>query len=223
MEAAQTLPQGVSLRSLMEPGEWAALNAHLRRVGVAQARAERLTPWMVSVLLEMGSRVPAKSLDEQVVDLARAAGVEVRSLESQQEQFAAFDCLGLSEHLLILREALQMPLGFFDELNEAVMDLYAQQQVAALVHRLTHAVPHGDSAGLAAKHLADCAIDKRNARFVRALVPSLQEGGAFVAVGAAHLPGPEGVLARLRGLGFEVQRVPAPTSAPVAAVLEAGR
>jgi uncharacterized protein YbaP (TraB family) len=222
LESVQTLPSGLSLRSMIEPAEWAALVVQLHRVGVEPARAERLTPWMASVLLEMGSRVPARSLDDRIVDLARSAGIEVRSLERQEDQFAVFDCVGLSDHLLMLREALQMPAAFFDELNDEVIELYAQQRVEAMVQRLTEAVPHSPPAGLAANRLTECTIDRRNARFVQALEPSLQAGGVFVAIGAAHLSGEQGVLALLRARGFGVQRLPVPpaASAPAAAVME---
>ncbi|MDX2156599.1 MAG: TraB/GumN family protein [Hyphomicrobiaceae bacterium] len=44
----------------------------------------------------------------------------------------------------------------------------------------------------------------RNARMRDAALPVLAEGGAFIAVGALHLVGEDGLVALLRAAGFEV-------------------
>jgi uncharacterized protein YbaP (TraB family) len=50
-------------------------------------------------------------------------------------------------------------------------------------------------------------LDDRNARMVERMLPRFEEGGAFIAIGAAHLPGEQGVLALLERRGFGVVRV----------------
>jgi len=47
----------------------------------------------------------------------------------------------------------------------------------------------------------------RNGRMTETILPRLQSGGAFVAVGALHLYGDRGVLARLREKGYRITRV----------------
>ncbi len=42
---------------------------------------------------------------------------------------------------------------------------------------------------------------------VERMLPRLQEGKAFVAVGSGHLPGHEGILSLLTGHGYSVERV----------------
>ncbi len=39
------------------------------------------------------------------------------------------------------------------------------------------------------------------------LTPLLKDGGVFVAVGALHLTGKDGLVERLRGLGYTVTKV----------------
>lgn len=53
-------------------------------------------------------------------------------------------------------------------------------------------------------------LDFRNRRFLDRLADPLDQGGAFVAIGAAHLPGETGMVALLRGAGYTVTRVPLP-------------
>jgi len=50
-------------------------------------------------------------------------------------------------------------------------------------------------------------VAERNRRFLETAQPLLEEGGAVLAVGAFHLPGPEGMVALLREAGFTVERV----------------
>jgi len=48
-------------------------------------------------------------------------------------------------------------------------------------------------------------IDERNKRMAKRMQPLLNKGGAFVAIGALHLPGEEGVLALLTEAGYSVR------------------
>ncbi len=50
-------------------------------------------------------------------------------------------------------------------------------------------------------------IVARNKRMVARMADILGEGGSFVAVGALHLPGDEGVLNLLAEQGYKVTRV----------------
>jgi uncharacterized protein YbaP (TraB family) len=50
-------------------------------------------------------------------------------------------------------------------------------------------------------------VDDRNQRMVERMQPYLQQGKAFVAVGALHLPGKTGLLERLQQQGYTVTRV----------------
>ena len=50
----------------------------------------------------------------------------------------------------------------------------------------------------------DRLLVKRNQRMVERMKPILKQGGAFVAVGAAHLPGETGLLYRLEKAGYRV-------------------
>ena len=50
-------------------------------------------------------------------------------------------------------------------------------------------------------------LDRRNLRMADRMEERLQEGGAFVAVGALHLPGEKGILSLLNSKGYRLTRL----------------
>jgi uncharacterized protein YbaP (TraB family) len=57
-------------------------------------------------------------------------------------------------------------------------------------------------------------IDERNQRMLARLLPMLRESRVFVAVGALHLPGDQGLITLLRQEGYVLSPLPLPFSAP---------
>ena len=49
--------------------------------------------------------------------------------------------------------------------------------------------------------------DERNNRMVQRMIPRIERGGAFIAVGALHLTGPAGILRQLAERGFRLTPV----------------
>jgi uncharacterized protein YbaP (TraB family) len=53
-----------------------------------------------------------------------------------------------------------------------------------------------------------CLLEDRNARWIGQLETLFQDGPSFVAVGAVHLVGPDGLIAALRRNGYQVEAMP---------------
>ena len=66
--------------------------------------------------------------------------------------------------------------------------------------------PDLDAAALNEAMMFDI-LDGRNRTWMPGLSSELSRGGAFVAVGALHLPGEGGLVELLRGRGFTVTRI----------------
>jgi uncharacterized protein len=105
---------------------------------------------------------------------------------------------------------LRASLKFADRTNdlmETLVQLYLTRKIsAALPFQIAIAkqVGIGDDAfaGFQEKLLID-----RNAKMRTTAEPLLQDGGVFIAVGALHLPGKQGLVALLREAGYTVTKV----------------
>lgn len=72
---------------------------------------------------------------------------------------------------------------------------------------------HGPEGAQTLARTDDYLLDFRNRRFLERLSGELTEGGVFLAVGSAHLPGEDGLVELLRARGYTVDRIPLPGEA----------
>jgi hypothetical protein len=73
----------------------------------------------------------------------------------------------------------------------------------------------GEAKGLRLRVLVDGYLRvERNNTFVAAARPLVDEGGAFIAVGAGHIAGPAGLVELFRRAGYRVEHVHLPGEAP---------
>lgn len=221
-ERLQRLPPAESLSRRLDRREWASLRTRIAPLGLPPSALPRYKPWVLTQLLQASPNLPLQPLDEKIAEQAQQAGLEVVALETLAEQFAAFECIDLAEQIVLLKETLAMPEPFFADLNRQALALYRQQHVGALVSQLGERFPMGAAARAAEARSTRCVIDDRNQRFARRLPALLEQTGAFVAIGAAHLTGQAGVLARLSEAGFQLDRLADP-EAPLPATAEDGR
>lgn len=140
----------------------------------------------------------AMVLDQYLQVKARDMGKDVLGIETVQEQLDAVNDLPLQEQANMLYELVEN--DFYRADMERMMDAYAAQDLG----RLTKIASLGGlSDNFSARLLTD-----RNQVMAQRVDSLVQDGRTFLfAVGAAHLPGEEGVLARLRNMGYAVEPV----------------
>lgn len=194
------LPPEQSLRAMLGEEHWRKLIDAVGKYMPAPA-LERVQPWFASLLVSLGELAmtdQSQVMDMQILQRAGKNGQRLVYLEEPGEQLAI-----LSESGDL--ESLKEMLDELDEVRRKLNDMLA-------------AYGRGDLDALAAATLDPEEMQKRpelfekllfqrNQAWMKELEPLLAEGGAFVAVGAGHFVGEQGLLSLLRTAGYEIRRV----------------
>jgi uncharacterized protein len=199
------LPAGESLDKLLGPEAWQRLLQYLAGAIPPEALV-RFRPWLACALLvnkAMGATPGADMMDLALLKRGRAEQKTVRFLETLDQQIEALDRTMDATMLTELSKELEKLPAMFTGLAEA----YRAGDMAALEMLIQEAGQSDVDAGRMREMLG-----VRNERWIPFLEQLATEGGGFVAFGAAHLPGEDGVVALLRRRGHNVTRVLSPSS-----------
>ena len=142
-------------------------------------------------------------LDQQLLRLARTGGVSTRGLESVEEIGSLFNSFSLADQVRLLTDAVchrEILEGDFAK----IISLYTQGDLAGLS---SYGQRYAFADNTLYENLTEKILTRRNYRMVERMQPILKTGAAFIAMGALHLPGEEGVLALLEKYDFEITRV----------------
>ena len=177
------------------------------RHGISLLILDHFKPWVVATILSMPPEELVSlhpSLDEVLQIHATMNDIPVYGLETVEEQFAVMDGLPDAVGMAMLEQAIDD----YDRLQvvfEIMVTGYLEGRTGELLTLFTTSWT-GDQESIMEILLQEV-IDRRNDRMVERMSPRLTEGNALIAVGAAHLPGPRGILAQLADKGFKVERL----------------
>lgn len=207
---AMMLGDGRTLDQIVGPDLFADTLAALRPYGVSAEVLKRLRPWAVYEILVnpanafRGRGDEAPFLDLSLAQEAEDLGKPLYGLETVGEQLAVFADMPERDQVALLESAIAYA-GEQDMGLEALTRLYLAGDLAAIL-RLWFEPARRLGPDFVVKVVTRL-IDDRNRVMVARMQGLLARGGAFVAVGAAHLPGDMGVLHLLERQGYRVTRV----------------
>ena len=162
-----------------------------------------LKPWAAMVILLRPENSSGTFLDKHLGQIARNDGIPVLGLETVDEQLAAFDDIALDDQALLLQSTID-DIGEKEIVYRQLLDAYIAGDMESIV-AISNATQPGDPrlAGLFQENL----IDRRNRRMYQRMQPLLGQGNTFIAVGALHLPGENGLLSMLKQQGYTLTRL----------------
>ena len=194
------------LSSELNAADEQRLRAAAQTAGVPAQALDAMRPWMAAVTLTVAPIVkagfdPESGVDKKLRQAFASQGKPVKGLETAEQQIRYFAELSQAVQISMLRSSL---------------DDYAKAdtEIAALVRDWQK----GDVDAIAALENSDMRekypvlyrtlLTERNQRWARQIAQMPSSGHTtFIAVGAAHLAGPDDVQAQLQKLGIHVERV----------------
>lgn len=198
------LPQRVPLASRVPPDVRPQLAAHMKALRLGRSSLDRLKTWLAAITILTTDMVrsgldPADGVDRSFITMATAAGKPVEGLETAEAQLGMFDALPEADQRLLLASAITDAGGAQDEMR-ALLTAWE----AGDVERIR--VEFDD--GSLSPDIEATLMTRRNAAWADWLQQRAARPGAlFVAVGAAHMAGPESLIALLEARGLKVRRV----------------
>lgn len=198
-------PEGVTLSSLLDE-ETATLLAEVApTLGVPPQMLEPLRPWLAALTLTV-SQIQALGFDpnagvEAVLYAeAREAGQSFGYFETAEQQMGFFGNLSEEVQVELLAQTLREVARTEAELPVWV-EAWATGDMDA-INTLLNVSMRDQSPEMYAVIMVD-----RNRAWIPQILEILEEGGThFIAVGAGHMPGEEGVIALLEAEGLTVTR-----------------
>ena len=197
-----------TLQSLLSPEDATAVEAALSERGIPLASVAKMKPWMLAAMVALPACELARKaaglpvLDVKLAKDAEAAGKELRGLETVTGQLEAMASLPMEFHIRGLVDTLKLG-DRMDVVVESMISLYVRGEVGAIWPLFRVVLPDGAEEDSYAA-FEEVMVTARNKTMALEAEPILQKGGAFVAIGALHLPGAEGVVEVLRKAGYTV-------------------
>lgn len=198
------LPGDSTIQNVVSPATYALVTKTVTGLGLPIEPLARFKPWMLALTLEglqlmkLGLN-PDLGLDKHFYDLAQAGGKSIQGLETTDYQISRFDDMPMEQQDHLLAETLK-----------------ALETEQASVGTLARAWKTGDVAAVEQIVLADIKNDpqlyqrlivERNRNWLPKLEALFaRKNPAFVVVGAAHLVGPDSIVAMLRAKGYSVEQ-----------------
>ena len=208
------ITEGKTLPDLLEEDEWQRFSDEMRARTIPPFFAAKFKPVWAAMMLGIGpcearnGAMDGAGIDKLIGDYAASLGTPSRSLEDFRTLLEMLDSFPMDEQLDMIRLFFAWP-GDPDDMAYTLRQRYLNQEIA-LIWSYSRAVSvtfGGDTAQEDFERFERLLLTDRNTGWIDVLL-NAPEDVLFAAVGAAHLPGENGVLHLLENEGFTIERLP---------------
>lgn len=179
--------------------------AGMAKRGIPRHYTNQLKPWAVYMQLNAPEKGQSVFQDALLQILATLQNKPVAGLETPYEQVQVYDGLSHQEQTELLASLLDETKTQSEAEFERIKHYYLQRDLNKLA----------DVASVNKMSVTDNLkdkiqrrlVDSRNDVIVDRMLPYIEKGNAFIAIGALHLPGEKGILEQLKNSGYQVTAV----------------
>ncbi len=194
------LDSGEHLDSRFSPDEWTRIDTYCKEK--MHINVNDFRDYNVFFLYGLIVQSQFKNQKGQAVDIyffgeAKKQGKKLLGLERVEEQIDAINRMTIEEQKKMVLDAVDGKAANSEKEMKKMMKYYAKGDLDGLM-KISADADMGSN-------FETALITERNHRMAERMAPIMQEQSTFVAVGALHLPGEEGVIALLRAQGYTVK------------------
>jgi len=196
-------PKGDTLKNHVDPRTYDYLRRVFKLLNIPESKFARYRPWFLSLILQapaLHGMSETLGVEEFLLRRARANSKPVSGLESAREHADVF--LGLTDQqseamLLMMFLPTQRRGSTGDEIAKAWKRGDADTDTRIMLDEFRNF-----------PSLADRFLTDRNRKWIPKIEGYLQSGKTyFVVAGAAHMGGPNGLIALLRDRGYHIEQL----------------
>lgn len=190
------LPEGKTLRDICTEAQYQLIYTYaVDSNGMSKKkfkRYSRLKPFFFSSALLQESIENTKSYELEFGEMAKKGSKKTMGLESIQVQMQTINTVSLEDQVRMLIDGMKQPQGY-----DAMLSNYLNESIDALYTDIVT-----ESEGF--PDFVENFLNKRNTQWIPVIMDQIERENTFIAVGAGHLPGPNGVLELLRAKGYRI-------------------
>ncbi|MDH5649632.1 MAG: TraB/GumN family protein [Gammaproteobacteria bacterium] len=200
MANAMFFSEDQTLKKLIGPELYQATENAVKAHGLTTEELNKTKPWVIVTMLNMPRPKTGVFLDLKLHLEAAGQRKDIYGLETMEEQIAVFDELPIADQVSLLKETIATS-GMMNQQLEQLIQAYLARDLEQLETLSEKLAPENKDVY---NRVMDRLLTQRNARMIERMLPIIKEGNAFIAVGAMHLPGKEGLLQLLEDRGYRV-------------------
>ena len=166
----------------------------------------KMKPWLLAVIFDLPKPQTEFSQDNLLMAKSIDFGKDVKGLETSVEHFSIMDNFSMDEQLVMLRAVLKRTPEQKDADFERLLAAYLvgdSDKLTALDEQITGGMLPISIWSKMRKSL----LDDRNLTMAKRAIPLALEKPVFVAVGASHLAGDNGLISAFKKAGFKLTAV----------------
>jgi len=204
------------LDELVDAETYQSLRTKLSMNGFKDERIEKLKPWAAMHALsgiyrseekpDKDSRINQVMLDHMLFQMAIDNSATPYQLETLEELMAAYYAFPIDAQVALLKDRVEH-LNDLPVVAEAMINSYLEEDLSNMLSLATLFISQASADKGYKKTYLKHVLYIRNIVMAHYMLAPLRRKNTFIAIGALHLYGKEGVLSLLEGYGYRVERV----------------
>lgn len=197
------LMQGASLAEMITETEFEQVKALADLHTMHLDAAMQMKPWLLAVIFDLPKPQTPFAQDNLLMTKSEDFGKNVLGIETAKVHFGVMDNFSIEEQMVMLRAVLKRTQEQKEADFERLLSAYLEgdsDKITALDEQITGGMlPREIWAKMRTK-----LIDERNVVMAQRSIAAAREKPVFVAVGASHLAGDNGLIAAFKKAGFKL-------------------